>query len=78
MRLVVVDTWEGPCAVGHGECRVCGWSGLDAFDVGLVPSGDDVYELDEAPEAVCPACGLREVEVDLTGGSSAPASGRAV
>ena len=63
--LVVVETWEGLCVVGFGTCAVCGWTGWDAFDIGLEPIGDGAYRFDEYPEAVCPSCGVRECAVDL-------------
>lgn len=67
MRLVVVETWEGPCAVGSGTCRVCGWSGVDAFNVGLVRGElDGDWTFDGDTLAQCPRCELHEVDVDLT------------
>lgn len=60
--VVVVNTFEGPCAVARGVCRVCGWSGVDAFDVGLRRVGAD-WEWDQDAEPACPRCGLHEVHL---------------
>lgn len=62
--LAVVQTFSGPEALARGTCQVCGWTGLQTWDVGLVRV-DDGYELDDEPICHCPSCGLQEVQVAL-------------
>lgn len=61
--LAIIETYEGPCLIGRGRCGVCGWEGVDAFDVGLeaLGGGEWAYDRDAAP--ACPRCTLHEVAV---------------
>lgn len=68
--LAVVDTCDGPEAIGFGICRFCGWRGWGTFDIGLVALGDGSYEHDGEPEVACPRCSLHEVDVHLDGSSA--------
>ena len=63
MRIVVIDTYEGPRLVARGRCGCCGFDGWDQFDVGLTPKpGGEPGEFDFDPEsAACPKCGVHEV-----------------
>lgn len=67
-KLVVIDTWDGLRTAGRGVCRLCNWSGVDWFDIGLTPSADDpeAYDYDEPAQADCPECGgHKTVQVDV-------------
>lgn len=75
MRLVVVETFEGLCVVARGVCGVCGWAGLDQWDVNLVAIDEHTFEHDDAPICECPRCGLREVRVDLESRIELPDAG---
>lgn len=68
--LAIVETFEGAGVIANGTCGVCGWRGLDVWDIGLRLVRDDRgailrAEHDEEPLCVCPRCGLREAVPDL-------------